>query len=140
MILPLDAVLRHYPLVHSPLTAPARLHELQTTWTQRSIRALSWTNLLLTVQHRLRAAGVEGRLPGDLSLSAEALAAPKSVKVLFWSAATADLASLQVTEKGKVASLVPVRFVGSRTRKNADTFSIVDFHIFCCCRFCCGMA
>ena len=122
VILPLDSVLRHYPLVDGPLTTPQHLQQLQATWTQHSIRALYWANLLLSLQQQMRAGAVDAGLSGRLSLSAEALAAPKhgtQVKVLFWSAATADLASLQIAEKGKVAALVPVSQRLKRGGENA---------------------
>jgi len=117
-ILPLDSVLRHFPLVPSACTSPSRLHDLQASWTQHAIRSLYWVNLLLSEKHQLHVGGPDSlagvqSVGGDIvALSAEALAAPKhgaQVKVLIWSAVTARFAGLQVTEKGKTVPLVPVR-------------------------------
>jgi len=116
-ILPVESVLHHFPLVSSATMSPSHVHDLQSTWTQHAIRSLYWVNLLLSEKHQLHVGGPDSvagvqSVGGDIvALSAEALATPKQgaqVKVLFWSAATARFAGLQVTEKGKTVPFVPV--------------------------------
>lgn len=111
-------MLRHYPLAASASVSPPLLHDLQSTWTQHAIRSIYWVNVLLSEKQQLHAGGADSlagvqSVGGDIvALSATALALPKhgaQVKVLFWSAATAHLAGVQVMEKGKIVPLVPVR-------------------------------
>ena len=118
----MDSVLNHFPLVSSATMSPSHVHDLQSTWTQHAIRSLYWVNLLLSEKHQLHVGGPDSvagvqSVGGDIvALSAEALATPKQgaqVKVLFWSAATARFAGLQVTEKGKTVPFVPVSDYGA---------------------------
>lgn len=111
MVLPLASVLRSFPLIPEGAKTTSDVAALTAHWVEFSLQQMYWLNVLLTGRAHGLLWPARTAAEAPVTLTATALAEPKygaQVKVLHWAAATSPLRSLQVTEKGKTAPLVPV--------------------------------